>query len=211
MIRSRLSGRVPATALILVAAAAAALGLWLGARVLAPEPPALVSAVLYPQPRALPAFTLSRSDGQPLTLEDWKGHWTIAYFGYTNCPDVCPMTLGAFKQAWQQLAPATRARLRFDFISVDPARDTPEQLGRYVAFFDPSFVGATGSDEELTRLSRALGLAWWRGEPENGTYAVDHSAYAVIIDPAGHQVGLLKPPFEPARIAADLETLVGSG
>ena len=176
----------------------------------APESPSLAAAVLYPAPRALPEFTLSRSDGGSLTLADWKGHWTVVFFGFTHCPDICPTTLATFKQVWQRLDPEVARSVRFDFISVDPARDTPEQLARYVGYFSPDFVAATGSDEELTRLTRALGLVYARTEPENGTYSVDHSASVVIIDPLGRQVGLFRPPFESVPIAADLAALAGA-
>ena len=211
MIAHRSSGRVSANILILVAALAAAAGLWLGSRLLPTSATDDFAALVrYPAPRALPPFELVRSDGKPLTLADWNGRWTVAFFGYTNCPDVCPMTLTTFKQVWKRLDDATRERLRFDFISVDPARDTPEQLARYVGFFDPSFVGATGSDEQLTKLTRALGLLYARGEPEDGTYAVDHGASAVVIGPDGHQIGLFRPPFDAAQIAADLTALARS-
>lgn len=204
-------GRASATVLILVAAFAAALGLWFGARMLdRPDQPALRSALLYPAPRALPDFSLLRSDGKPLTLADWKKHWTVAFFGFTNCPDVCPTTLATFKQVWKRLDPATRERVRFDFVSVDPARDTPELLARYVGYFSPDFVAATGTDEQLTRLTRALGLLYARGEPKNGTYSVDHSASAVLIDPQGRQAGLFRPPFDAEAIATDLATLAGA-
>jgi protein SCO1/2 len=208
MTRSLPLGRASATGLILIAALAAALGLWFGSRMLgAPSPPTLHAAVLYPAPRALPEFTLVRSDGTKLTLADWKGHWTVAFFGFTHCPDICPTTLATFKQVWARLEPATRERVRFDFVSVDPARDTPELLGRYVGYFSPDFVASTGSDEELTRLTRALGLLYARGESSDGTYSVDHSASAVLIDPEGRQAGLFRPPFEAAPIAADLAAL----
>ena len=204
-------GRASATMLILIAALAAGVGLWLAARVFGPAaPPRLETAVMYPAPRPLPDFRLTRSDGAPLTLADWKGRWTVAFFGYTNCPDVCPTTLATFKQVWKQLGPETTARLAFDFISVDPARDTPPTLARYVGYFGSEFVGATGDDAQLTALTRALGLVYTRGEPENGTYADDHSASAVIIDPEGRQVGLFRPPFDAAHIAADLRSLSGA-
>jgi protein SCO1/2 len=211
MNRLRTAGRASATWLILVAAFAVALGLWAGARLTGPSaPPPLDAAVLYPAPRALPDFTLTRSDGRPLTLADWKGAWTVAFFGFTNCPDVCPTTLATFKQVWTLLGPQTAPAVRFDFISVDPARDTPEQLARYVGFFSKDFVAATGSDEELTRLTRALGLVYSRGEPVDGAYSVDHSASAVIVDPEGRQIGLFRPPFDAAKIAADLRALVAA-
>ena len=209
MTPARSRGRANATWLILVAALAVAVGLWLGARLVSTPPVALQAAVMYPTPRAVPEFSLLRSDGQPLTLGDWKGHWTVAFFGFTNCPDVCPTTLATFKQVWAKLPAAATAKLRFDFISVDPARDTPELLARYVGYFNKEFTAATGSDEELTKLTRALGLLYARGEPKDGNYSVDHSASAVLIDPDGREVGLFRPPFDATRIAADLGTLAG--
>jgi protein SCO1/2 len=208
----RSAGRASATWLILIAAVAAAVGLWFGAR-MAGAPPAaqLQAAVLYPAPRVLAEFRLTRSDDTPLTLADWKGHWTVAFFGYTNCPDVCPTTLAAFRQIWNRLDPATLQRLRFDFISVDPVRDTPPQLARYVGYFSKDFVAATGSDDELTRLTRSLGLVYSRNAGDNGNYTVDHSASAVIIDPQGRQIGLFRPPFDTAKMAADLRMLADGG
>jgi protein SCO1 len=206
------AGRVSANLLIVIAAVAAALGLWLGSRIFSNAPPQLSAAVLYPAPRALPDFRLTRSDGSSLTLADWKGRWTIAFFGYTSCPDVCPTTLATFKQVWSRLARTPAAdRWRFDFISVDPERDTPERLATYVGYFDKDFVAATGSDEELSRLTRALGLVYSRAPAGNGDYAVDHSASAVIIDPDGREAGLFRPPFDAAKIAADLQALAAPG
>jgi protein SCO1/2 len=204
----RRAGRVSATYLILVAAVAAAVGLWLGSRAFAPSAPKLAAAVMYPAPRELPDFKLQRADGAALTKADWNGRWTVAFFGYTNCPDVCPTTLATFKQVFAKLAADGIAdKIRFDFISVDPERDSPEQLTKYVGYFDKDFVAATGSDEELTKVTRALGLIYSREPTGNGDYAVDHSASAVLIDPAGREVGLFRPPFDAKAIAADHKTL----
>jgi protein SCO1/2 len=209
----RCAGRVSPTVLILIAAVAAALGLWLGSRAFAPSSaPQLAAAVLYPAPRELPDFSLTRSDGGTLTQDDWKGRWTVVFFGFTHCPDVCPTTLATFKQVWATLREAgIGQKVAFDFISVDPERDTPAQLAQYVGYFSKDFVAATGSDAELTKLTRALGLVYAREPSANGDYTVDHSASAVIIDPAGRQTGLFRPPFDAAKIAADLKTLAASG
>lgn len=213
MTSHRSAGRVSATWLILIAAFAAAAGLWLSARVLnGPVPPSLENAVLYPSPRTLPEFHLIRSDGAPLTVADWKGRWTVVFFGYTNCPDVCPTTLATFKQAWALLGTSgLQDKVRFDFISVDPERDTPEQLARYVGFFSKDIVAATGSDEELQRLTRALGMVYLREKTVDGHYTVDHSAGAVIIDPEGRQIGLIRPPLEAQSLARDLRKLADAG
>jgi len=195
--------------LILVAALAAGAGLWLSQHYFAAaSAPALRNAVLYPEPRPLPDFHLAQANGQPLQAASWRGHWNVVYFGYTSCPDVCPTTLAVFKQAWKELGAHQLAdRVRFDFISVDPPRDTPEQLARYVAFFSPDFIAATGSDAELTALTRALGLMYARTTDVNGAVQVDHSGSAVIIDPQGRLVGMFRPPFTATELVSDLTTL----
>jgi protein SCO1/2 len=193
--------------LVLLAAVAAGAGLWLSQRYFATPPaPTLQNAVLYPQSRAIAEFHLTQANGQPLDLASWRGHWNVVYFGYTSCPDVCPTTLAVFKQVWKDLG-VLEEKLRFVFVSVDPQRDTPEQLGKYVAFFNPDFIAATGSDEELTKLTRTLGLMYSRTTDANGVVQVDHSGSAVIVDPQGRLVGMFRPPFAAAAIAADLRTL----
>ena len=194
--------------LFVAAAVAVALGLWLGQRFFAEPPPKLENAVLYPAPRAIPEFHLTQANGKPLTLADWRDHWTVVYFGYTSCPDVCPTTLTTFKQVWKDLAARSLAdKVRFDFISVDPQRDTPDVLRKYVSFFDPDFIAATGPDDELTRLTRALGLVYARNTDANGAISVEHSGAAVIIDPQGREAGIFRPPFVAQAIADDLAAL----
>ncbi len=205
------AGRILHPALILLAALAAGLGLWLGLRGPSPSVPTLQAGLLYPVPRTLGDFRLTRPDGTALTLADWRGHWTLVFLGYTNCPDVCPTTLATLREVWTKLGDGPlRQHVRVDFISVDPKRDTPDQLTRYAAFFSPDFIAATGSDEELIRLSRSLGLLFVRQDEGKGSYAVDHSASIVIIDPDGRLAGLFRPPLDAGKIAADLATLAGT-
>ncbi len=208
----RPASRLNLTALILIAALAAGAGLWLANRYFgAPAQPRLASALLYPQARALPAFALVQANGTPLTLSDWRGHWSIVYFGYTTCPDVCPTTLQTLKVVWKELGKRGLGdHVRIDFISVDPERDTPDVLGKYVAFFSPDFVAATGSDEQLTRISRALGLVYSRSKNSDGTIEVDHSGSAVIIDPQGRLTGIFRPPLVAKDTVEDIATLVGA-
>ena len=157
-------------------------------------------------------FALTDHNGKARTLADFRGKVVVIFFGYTQCPDVCPTTLATFKQVWAKLREAgIEKKVAFDFISVDPERDTPEQLAKYVGYFSKDFVAATGTDAELTKLTRALGLVYAREPSANGDYTVDHSASAVIIDPAGRQTGLFRPPFDAAKIAADLQALAASG
>ena len=205
----RPSRQIPIT-FIVIAAFAAAIGLWLGQRFFAaPAQPKLQNAVLYPSPRTIPDFHLTQTNGTPLTLDAWRGRWDIVYFGYSSCPDVCPTTLATFKSVWRDVqARGLADNLRFNFISVDPQRDTPELLGKYVSYFNPDFVAATGSDDELTRLTHSLGLIYSRTTDANGNIEVDHSGSAVIVDPDGRLIGMFRPPFEAPVVVADITTLM---
>lgn len=204
--------RIGTTPLILLIAVATALGLWAGSRWLStPQMPPLQAAVMYPAAQPVADFTLRRADGEALTEDDFKGVWTVAFFGFTHCPDICPTTLTTFKQVWKHLQQAQATdRIRFVFISVDPQRDTPTQLANYVGFFNKAFIAATGSDEELTRLTRSLGLVYARIPDADDTYNVDHSASVVIIDPQARRAGLFRPPFDAEAISADLLALAGA-
>jgi len=204
------AGRVPVFLLVVVAAIAAGLGLWLGLRSHAPpQPPPMQSAQVYPQPRPLPAFALTQSDGKPLTAADWQRRYTLVFFGYTRCPDVCPTTLATLHQALQQLrAQGLGEQVQVDFISVDPQRDTPARLAAYVHAFDPQFVGATGPDAQLQPLTRALGLVYARTPDGHGGESIDHSGAVVLIDPQGHELAVFLPPLRAAAIADDLAQLI---
>lgn len=205
-------GRIGTTPLIVIAAVAIALGMWAGSRWLEPSAaPDLHAAVLYPAPQTVPGFELQGADGRKFTEADLRHRWTIAFFGFTHCPDICPATLSVFKQVWKELGAKGKVdRVQFLFVSVDPERDTAEQLARYVGFFDSKFIGATGTDEQLTALTRSLGLVYARIPDESGGYSVDHSASAIIIDPQGRRAGLFRPPFEAGPISTDILTLVDS-
>lgn len=206
--------------LIVLAIAAAFAGLLVGWRFFAapdaaPAGPALQSMKRFEAPRAIPPFQLIRDDGQPLTNESIKGHWTLVFIGFTHCPDVCPTTLAQLKQAqqaWEKLPAATRPRVLF--VSVDPQRDTPEIVGRYAHAFHPDTIAATGTPPELENFARGLSLVFMKQPPEDMSkpdrYAVDHSAALAVLDPHGRMSGVIQPPFEPAKIAADFIALTGA-
>ncbi|MEP6940047.1 MAG: SCO family protein [Rudaea sp.] len=203
------ASRLNLTGLILVAALAAGAGLWVGNRYFnSAAQPSLEAALLYPEPRPLPEFTLTQANGKALTLADWRGHWNIVYFGYSSCPDVCPTTLQTLKTVWAELGKrAIQQRVRIDFISVDPERDTPEILGKYVGFFSPDFVAATGTDAQLQQITRALGLVYSRTKNVDGVIEVDHSGSAVIIDPQGRLAGIFRPPLAARQTVDDIVAL----
>ena len=196
--------------MIVIAALAAGLGLWFGNRWFNPEPLQLQAALLYPQPRAVPEFELQRADGGTLTLADWKGRWNLVFIGFTHCPDVCPTALAILKQAWIRWQQEGHAKdVQVNFISVDPARDTPEVLKTYAGFFSSDFVAATGSDEQLEKFATPLGMVYARHEGDGGDYSVDHSANILIIDPQGRLAGMFRPgQYDAAKLVADMDTLI---
>ncbi len=210
MTKKHSCGRVSTGLMIVIAALAAGLGLWFGNRWFNPESPQLQAALLYPQPRAVPEFTLQRANGATLTLADWKGRWNLVFIGFTHCPDVCPTALAILKQAWMRWQQDGHAKdVQVNFISVDPTRDTPEVLKTYVGFFSPDFVAATGNDEQLAKLSKSLGLVYARHESDGGDYSVDHSANILIIDPQGRLAGMFRPgQYDANKLVADMDTLI---
>ena len=132
-------------------------------------------------------FELTNQRGERMRLSDLKGRALVMFFGYTFCPDVCPATLVRMREVRAALPPEDAARFTGVLISVDPARDTPERLGQYVEFFDPAFVGLTGSEDELEDIARRYGAQFMipEGQPED-SYLVNHSSIAYLIDPAGY-------------------------
>lgn len=187
-------------ALALVAAVA---GFWVAHRT-ADSAPQLTSGTWLPQPRPLENFTLTDESGHPLTLNDLKGRPTLVFFGFTHCPDVCPTTLA-------KLARITKSAgipdLRVLLVSVDPERDTPDQLKHYVQAFDPAFKAATGTPAEIVRLTRELGVAVARVDLGGGDYTVDHSAVVFLLDDQARRVALFTPPYEIDPVAADLRSI----
>jgi protein SCO1 len=156
-------------------------------------------------PRALPEFSVM-APGGPRSLASLRGHWSVVFFGYTQCPDVCPGSLGMLAAALKQL-PA-EARPAVLFISVDPARDTPELLSQYVPAFDPSFEGAAGSDESIAELTRSLGVVYERHAPSaSGQYTVDHTASLFLVDPQARLQAIFTPPHDADAVAAALRRL----
>src|SRR5687768_17562529 len=116
-------------------------------------------------------FTLTSHDGRRLRDSDFAGKYRLVYFGFTFCPDVCPIdlqTIGAGLRQFERDAPERAERVQPLFVTVDPARDTPDALRRYVAAFHPRLIGLTGSEAEIARMARAYGVYIRRGEPQPG-------------------------------------------
>lgn len=155
---------------------------------------------------ALPDFKLRGPRGE-FTNADLLGHWTFLFFGYTQCPDICPTALALMKEI-KTIAVAPAPTFRVVFVSVDPRRDTDPLLREYLAAFDTSFIGVSGSDDALRPLAGALKVDYHRhDEKDTRNYTVDHGAAIHLIDPQGRSAAVFPPPQQAATLAAELARL----
>lgn len=179
------------------------LGEWLFSQRAAPSLD--IAGIYLPDAQPLEAFNLVHHSGRPFTRADFQGKWTFLYFGYTYCPDVCPLTLAELNRLQKRLAEQGADRdTAYVLVSVDPQRDTPERLREYVTYFNPKFQGVTGPTEELRRLTQPLHVFYQRGPDAKGSnYTIDHSSTIALIDPSGRPRAIFTPPQNPERMATD--------
>lgn len=154
------------------------------------------------------AFTLTRSDGETTTAGDYEGQIRLLFFGFTNCPDVCPATMAKLSQSIRAMPEDLQDQVTPLFVSVDPQRDTPERLGEYVNFFFDRTVGMTGDESALRDLAKRYRTTFGYDEPdENGNYNVSHSAAVYVFDGKGNARLLLRPDLSREQITEDLTRL----
>lgn len=188
---------------VVVAVVALAAGLWLSASFKsAPAEP--VAALVYPSPRALTEFNLLDEQKQQVGLKDLQGHWTLIFVGYTHCPDICPMTMAKLAGMYQDLVKLTPEPLEIWFVSVDPKRDTPEQLAQYITYFKQAPIKARTADhKDLFPFIRQLGLMYAINdgtETNSDRYTVDHSASIALLNPQGAVVAMFKPEMKSGAV-----------
>lgn len=194
-------------AVFALALAAGAYFGWLLYRAQQSPEPLDIGGAYFPASSPLKPFTLVDHDGEPFGPERFKGQWDVIYFGYTFCPDACPMTLSYLAKAKQLIdAQGGDDQVNYWLVSVDPQRDTPERLKEYIRHFDPTFKAATGEREQLDEVSGEMYVIYRINEPEPGEsyYLVDHSSSLVVISPNAEVQALLTAPQTPESIAADL-------
>jgi len=157
-------------------------------------------------------FTLTNQDGKQVTDRDFAGKYRIVYFGYTFCPDVCPVdarNIGLGLSAVEKSDPALGAKIVPIFISVDPARDTPAVLKSFVANFHPRMVGLTGSAAAIDAVAKEYAVYYKKGElTPGGGYMVDHARATYLMDPEGKPLALLPQEKSPEAIAAEIKRWV---
>lgn len=176
------------------------------------KPPELESAFWFGnQAKALPEFRLYDHDNQPLENSHLSGKWSLLFFGFTHCPDVCPTSLQALAEMMKKVGDNdVREAIQVIFVSVDPDRDTPEILKSYVQYFHPDFIGASAKIADLDILTKVLGIAHSREKTSvaQQVYGVSHSGAIVLINPAGEYAGLFSAPHNSSTLASDLSKII---
>lgn len=175
-----------------------------------PELPKDLAATFLPKGRLIQGLHLMDHNQAAFTEARFKDHWSFLFFGFTNCPDVCPTTMVVMKSVWQSMSAKDRQAPtpQLFFISVDPDRDKPEKLKMYATFYHPEFVGVTGSNDQIDVLTRQVSVLYGYEDDEvNGGYTVNHSAQIVLIDPSGKMRAVFSPPHVPQDILRTFEKI----
>lgn len=152
-------------------------------------------------------FTLVDKAGKEVKWANFAGQYRIVYFGYTFCPDACPLDVQAMMQGFSQFEdehPDLAEKVQPIFISIDPARDTPEIVGEFAAAFHPRLLGLTGTPEQVDKAAKAFAIYYQKGEGNPNGYLMDHSRIAYLMDPQGNPLAMLPIDESPRAVAAEL-------
>jgi len=160
--------------------------------------PGEVEGLLWPPGEPLPDFTLRTQRGGKFDVGDLKGRWSWLFFGYTECPDICPTTLRTLNRIAEQLAGDREAQ--FIFVSIDPAHDGPEQMRRYLETVAPKVTGLSGDAAEIGRIAGRLGIAHEPAANPSASGTIEHTAAILLLDPQARRVAVFTPPFEAAAL-----------
>jgi protein SCO1/2 len=191
-----------------VAVAAIATGAWLSYQLSSPPAEPRV-ATLLPGGLDLPEFSLLDHTGSPVDRNVFDGEWNLVFFGFTHCPDICPLTLQVLANARSQMAEDGLEHLpRIVLVSVDPERDTPDKLAQYVGYFGDGNLGITGNLDELRKLTGALGIWFEKSALDGDNYTVDHAAAVLLIGPDGDYRAVFSAPHEAENFAHDVPAIM---
>jgi protein SCO1/2 len=166
----------------------------------APEPP-LAGAKIGGE------FTLVDKTGKDVRWSQFDGSWRTIYFGYTFCPDACPTDMAVLMKGFRQFEkehPDLAAKVQPLFVTIDPARDGPKQVGEFAKAFHPRLIGLTGTAEQVDTAAKAFVAYYQKGEETSGGYLMDHSRQAYLMDPQGKPIAILPTDQSPAAVASEL-------
>lgn len=172
----------------------------------------LTSLALPTDFRTVQDFELVDVNGQAITQNVFEDQWSLVFFGFTHCPDVCPITLQVMKDVVAKLEAQQHVPPQIVFMSIDPVRDTPESMKKYIAYFDEDFVGITGDINKVHELTSSLGIvaSFTANETDPENYGVDHTASLLLIDPQRRVRAKITPPHETQKIMADYLTMISA-
>ena len=171
------------------------------------EVPPRLASVLWPQAKPLQSFSLVDHTGKPFTREHLEQGFSLLFFGYTSCPDVCPTTMASLDIVMRELGKDC-AHCQVVFVSVDPQRDTAERLHAYTSHFNPQFIALTGSVESITELAAQMGAMFIKEPSESGaSYTMAHTASVFLIDPQARLIGTFSFPHDAVQMAEDLRQI----
>ena len=163
---------------------------------------------VYSPPRQIGEFQLIDFDNERINESHLKGVWWLVYFGFTYCPDACPLALSDMMKIKASLDDEIKKNTKFLFISVDPNRDTPQRLKEYVQYYDTDFYAATGEAEDLQNLATKVGVAFAvPEEPEDENYLVGHSSFMLLINPATELTAIFRVPHKPVTVAEGIKKI----
>ena len=172
-------------------------------RILSPKEMVANGAIMFSMPREISDLSLIDQNQLPFTKSRFADKWTLVFFGFTHCPDICPTTLALLNQVSVALAETDYAvDTQFLLVSLDPLRDTPEKMKPYVEYFNTDFIGVTGEFLSIHRFARQLNIAFQKvvTDSETGDYTIDHGGNVALINPQGHYHGFYKPPLDVNRM-----------
>ncbi len=165
------------------------------------------AATEWPQQRSLPSVSFTDQNGNAFSSADLAGEFSLVFFGFTNCPDICPLSLAVLAEAKRQLAETRRAVPRIVLVSVDPARDTPAALKSYLARFDPEFTGLTAAEKELAPLLDALGVTVMKQTHRGSQYTMTHNPQVFVVAPNGNVIATLSSADSADAVVRDYQRI----
>lgn len=189
-------------------AAFVVIALFLGLIYFMPRPVNFQYGTLLDAQEPLTDFTLDSSLGEPVALSDFRGKYALLYFGYTNCPDVCPLTLAEMRGALERLA-GKADKVQPIFITLDPERDTPEHMAAYLQHFYPTLIGLSGPLAQIQELATRFGIFFEKRDVGSASgYLVDHTSVVLVVDPEGRLRGIFPNGVTGEQMASDLQSLI---
>ena len=201
--------KIRSNAIVPIAILTLAFGIWVGwkAPIMIGQSIPKANGIVFANAKPIADFELVDHHGVAFDLNRLLGYWSLIYFGYTYCPDLCPMALSQLGQMSKEFQIKRGASLQYIFVSVDPDRDTVNKLESYVKFFSPDMIGLTGSIEQLEKLASPLAVRFRLQSRRDTNYLVDHSNTILLINPTGEFQAIFSAPHTAVRLAADMRAI----